>query len=471
MFRSATLALALVPALAAPSFSSEPAASTAVHAALPYRPALGEIVEHHDNGAVSRRAKTDREGRLHGECLDYYPDGTLAARAQYKKGVLNGAFASFHPDGRAWVEARYRSGELSGPWVEHRADGVRTVRGKYRKGLRDGTFEVRGPDGVLRELEYDEDRLVEIDGVETSSRTAAEVWATLDRIRDPNEHFGGAGLGKHDAVGKGEDEPEDAWVARGLEQDAALRRWMEFRYLAGVAWDDMVVSARFNHQASLGARLVRELGAYSTDPDNPGWDKPRFRQAKLGLMGANHVDAPTLLAALDQGIAQFGAGGVAFRTSLLDPKLRTVGFGRAGTSNLIWWDDASRTSPPEWDAICFPPAGPVPLDAFGATHRWSVELNPANHAALAFQNEVSIEVYVLDEDWVRTHGPLELEAVDFHDRTLAFRPVGITVTDGARFEVRLPGIRHDKVGSAFTYHVEFVARPDGPPAPKGLFAQ
>lgn len=377
----------------------------------------------------------------------------MAVRSRWRRGERHGDFESFHPDGSDWIDARYRKGLLHGVYSERREGGSRTVEGKYEHGQRFGEFTVRGEDGLLRKQEWEADRLVRLDGIVVHPRSRREIREALASIADPARTFGGDQLGRQDPPGGEETEVGPERVA---ERDRALRRLMAHRYLAEVPWDDLVVSARFDYHATRAAELLAEIGELTARPQNPGWADRAFEHAKLGVMGTNQTRAATLVAAIDQGMAQYGSGGVGFRTSLLDPELRTTGFGRSGDVNAIWWDDRSRRFPDEWEAIHVPPRGFAPLDFFGTGHSWSIESNPANHAAVAFQNEVSIEVYRLDQDWVRDGAPLELEFEHVHDRTLAFRPKDLEILEGDRFEVRLPGIRHDKVGSARTWFVEFV---------------
>ena len=436
-----------------------PASATAAYnapavatAALAVAVRAEERVEHYDSGAVRARYTVDREGRKHGSYEEFYEDGTLALRAKYRKDELHGKYASFHPDGSEWITASYKSGALSGKYVERRADGRRSVSGVYKRGLREGSFLVRDDGDLVRTQEWKAGALALVDGVVVHPRTLEDVRATLERIHDPEQSWGGADAGWIDPPSGERTRVEPGEFE---DNDRALRLLLAYRYLAGVEWEDVRVDARFNYHAGMGAQLLAELGGWTDDPTNPGWPKKLFRHAKLGIMGTNPSEAESLTAAVRQGMAQLGSGGVGYRTSFLDPQWMTTGFGRYDTQNLVWYDDESRRSPRDYETICFPPPGYVPADLFGPGHSWSCELNPGNHAPIAFKNDVSVEVYLLDEDWVRTLGPLELEFVDVYDRTIAFRPASIETGPGTRFEVRLPGIRHDKVGSALTYYVEF----------------
>lgn len=414
---------------------------------------VDERVEYHPNGRVKSRCKLDREGRLHGKYVEYHDNGETAVEATYKKGELSGKYTSFHADGAPWITTTYKNGVISGKYVERRPDSERTITGVYKRGRREGEFTVESGKETLRVQGWKADRLLTIDGVALHPRSLEFIAETLKEIDDPAMVWGGEGLGFVDEP-SGERKPDAA--ALTLERDRCLRRLMAYRFLAGVAWRDMLVSARFNHHADAAARLLKAVGELGEKPENPGWPKKEFQRAALGAASCNQAYAKTLVEALDQGMSERGTGGVGFRTSLLDPKLLATGFGRHENVNTIWYQDESRAFPPDYDLIAFPPAGYMPTAFFGSDHSWSIELNPANHAPIAFKNDVAVRVFRLDEDWVREGAALELDFTDFYDRTIAFRPRAADCSAGARFEVRVLGIRHDKVGSSLTYFVEFV---------------
>ena len=131
------------------------------------------------------------------------------------------------------------------------------------------------------------------------------------------------------------------------------------------------------------------------------------------------------------GMSDRGTEGVGFRTSLLDPKPLATGLGRRENVNTTWYQDESRSFPPDCELIALPSAGSMPTAFFRADHSWSIELNPANHAPIAFE------------------------------------PLAADCSAGVRDEVRVQDIRHDKVGSSLTYFVEFVEPVDAEPAGPG----
>lgn len=412
-----------------------------------------ERVEHHANGQLKLRCKVDREGRLNGKYVEYYDSGVTAIETTYKKDEISGRYASFHPTGVPWIETTYKNGVISGKYVERHIDGERSISGGYKRGLREGDFLVKNGKETLRVQGWKANELITVDGVEVHPRPLALIWETLKEIDDPKTLWGGEGVGQIDAP-NGERTPND--LALTLERDQCLRRLLAYRFLAGVAWRDMLVSARFNHHADASARLLFAVGKLGEKPDNPGWPKKDYNHAALGAASCNQAYAKTLVDALNQGMAERGTGGVGFRTSMLDPKLMATGFGRCETVNAIWFQDDSRSFEPEYQKICFPAPGYMPTEYFGKHDSWSIELNPANHAPIAFQDGVVVHLYRLDTDWARDGKPLELVYTNFWDRTIAFKPTETDCTPGARYEVQVEGIRHDKVGSSLTYFVEFV---------------
>lgn len=67
----------------------------------------------------------------------------VAVQVDYKRGKPSGIFRAFYPDGKQLIFAVYGWGSLHGDWVEYDPNGLITVKGQYREGRRSGTWAFR----------------------------------------------------------------------------------------------------------------------------------------------------------------------------------------------------------------------------------------------------------------------------------------------------------------------------------------
>ena len=66
----------------------------------------------------------DTQGRRHGLCEWYRPDGTISWRSHYHHGVLHGLWERYLPDGHLWERSNWHHGVLHGIWELYRSDGT-----------------------------------------------------------------------------------------------------------------------------------------------------------------------------------------------------------------------------------------------------------------------------------------------------------------------------------------------------------
>lgn len=70
-----------------------------------------------------------RNGRRHGLWTAYHPNGAVASRNVYEKGVLHGPTTTFRPNGALYYRGQHAGGHPVGTWEFHDEIGtlVRTV--------------------------------------------------------------------------------------------------------------------------------------------------------------------------------------------------------------------------------------------------------------------------------------------------------------------------------------------------------
>lgn len=81
---------------------------------------------------------------LHGVFERYYPDGQLAAKGHFEKGLKTGLWQHWNEDGSLRMNHRYKKGQLQGWQQRFAGDSLETYR--YEKGVRHGkgTIAVNG---------------------------------------------------------------------------------------------------------------------------------------------------------------------------------------------------------------------------------------------------------------------------------------------------------------------------------------
>ena len=254
-----------------------------------------------------------------------------------------------------------------------------------------------------------------------------------------------------------------------------LRRLQEFRYLCDVPYADVVLSDDAVAHAQAASELCAKLGHIDHEPPNPGLPEAEYR---FGLAGTKHcnlggpgADDDCVTGLMNDSDAH-NIDRVGHRRWCLDPAMGITGFGRAGEPGRLfmamWAMDKSRQPAPDYDAICYPARGWMPIEMFGLEHAWSVELSPLRFPR-APQSGVQVRIFRLDSRFVRAEKPLELEyfKIDVQDIAvpycIIFRPKDLDLTDGAAYLVEISGVDPKaKKGGDLRYLVHFYSRPEAP---------
>lgn len=441
----------------------------------------GEVVETDPDGTVRLRYETDDEGRAHGSFTEYYESGELRVLTTYRAGLREGSYTEYFENGKVSVRARYRRGErtgnysefyengrvrlsamyrgdvLNGDWIERYPSGDKKARAEYEDGKLDGRYlewdEGERPtvsasyragllhgdrrfweDGrVLSNQRWSDGRIVELEGVAPYPRSRRELADGIVRIHEPT-------------IPEGED-------AEARDRRRALRRLQEYRFLCGVAYDDVVLDDELNAYCKDAARVCRDLGHITHFPKNPGWPADEFRSAYEGASNSNLCwSTDSVAGALADSVDRYmddsdpsNIDEVGHRRWCLNPKMKVTGFGAVEGFGAMWSTDSGRSSPPPFDFVCYPPRGYAPNEYWAKNTAWSVSFD-ANRYPAGSGSDLSVTVRALDEDYRPTGAPLELENVRFDVQTigslpcLIFRPVGVDRTDGSRYWVEIRGL-------------------------------
>ncbi len=107
-------------------------------------------------GNILRNVSRFKNGKLHGEVLEYYPTGILKSKIYYEEGKQHGKAYLYYPSGALKAEEDYVNSFQDG-WIRTYFDTNGTTKGapaiemQVKRGVRDGIFKRYDPQGHLLE--------------------------------------------------------------------------------------------------------------------------------------------------------------------------------------------------------------------------------------------------------------------------------------------------------------------------------
>jgi hypothetical protein len=250
------------------------------------------------------------------------------------------------------------------------------------------------------------------------------------------------------------------------EKTRALRKLKAYRYLAEVPYEDMTLDEAYDEMCLAGVKLCDKLGRVEHTPKNPGLPEDEYKLAYQGTSRSNLAwGRNSLTAAVDGWMFDSDPGNidrVGHRRWCLHPAMKKTGLARVGRCSAMYVVDRSREPLPDFDFICFPARGYMPVDFFNTRHAWSVTLNPKKYKTPA--KDLVPMVYEVDGDSGQKGEPLKLDYTGVDKagfgipNCIIFRPEGASVAPGKRYIVELAGIVPSAGGEPVTlkYEVEFV---------------
>jgi len=75
-----------------------------------------------------------------GDCISYYPEGTISSKRSYDKGLDNGRWEFYHPNGTLETEGSYERGARIGKWSYFYENGSIKQVSFYKNGLKDSVW-------------------------------------------------------------------------------------------------------------------------------------------------------------------------------------------------------------------------------------------------------------------------------------------------------------------------------------------
>ncbi|MBN2524099.1 MAG: toxin-antitoxin system YwqK family antitoxin [Bacteroidales bacterium] len=109
------------------------------------KPYTGRCIMHYNNTGIIKQEMTFRNGKLDGEFITYYKDGSINRKGEFIDGRYNGKWEQWAENGKKLYEVHYKNDSLCGDFRIWYSTGVLKQKGVYAENTRSGLW-----------IEYDE---------------------------------------------------------------------------------------------------------------------------------------------------------------------------------------------------------------------------------------------------------------------------------------------------------------------------
>lgn len=132
-----------------------------------------EITEKYENGAVKtvKYFSSNNSTRYLIKELQYYPDGTMAYKKQFKNDMPSGEWQFWHSNGNVWSVGLYKKGQRVGESKVYHENGQLFFRGEYVDGQKNGEWIFYNNEGVIEtKTTFDKGTVIENWNAETKNK-------------------------------------------------------------------------------------------------------------------------------------------------------------------------------------------------------------------------------------------------------------------------------------------------------------
>ncbi|MBL8013613.1 MAG: toxin-antitoxin system YwqK family antitoxin [Candidatus Omnitrophica bacterium] len=120
------------------------------------------------------------EFRLSGTHKEYYEDGRIRSKSEYKDGKLDGYVREYHPNGQLAFVQRIQHGKINGPVKAYYPSGKLQGETMYVNNSEDGPMREYYENGVLKEEAlYIRGQLVQVKTFDTEGRLVSNKDTNL----------------------------------------------------------------------------------------------------------------------------------------------------------------------------------------------------------------------------------------------------------------------------------------------------
>lgn len=368
--------------------------------------------------------------------------------------LLQSASAASHqeswPDGSKKAEYRLnRDGERHGRYTLYYEGGKQRAEvGEYRQGVLHGMRSRFAADGrLLAEETWFEGRLL-------FPHSPREIVATRKLI----EQEAAAAVAAMSP-------PTYAAVPSSADLSAALARLRTYRFLVGVAYEDITYRDEYLTLAQGAAEISAANGSISHSPKRPqGWSDEQFdrgfKGAKESNLSMGRVGAASIDLYMDDSDPS-NISRVGHRRWLINPAMLQTGIGIQGRFSAAYAFDNGRKDIADYDFISFPPPGYMPTDLFSTHYAWHISVNPAHYHKP--DSKVTLDIYPVNKALQRAAEPLVINYRNVDTggfgipNAVIARPENVAIRKGATYEVVVRGLKpkNDNKSAEITYYVSF----------------
>ena len=263
-------------------------------------------------------------------------------------------------------------------------------------------------------------------------------------------------------------------------QEAFLRRMQQYRFLCGVAYEDLSIDEEYAKLAQHAALVCAKLNQMTHTPTKPaGMPEDIYQLSRKGAGESNlYTGLTDSIACVDGWMDDSDTRNidrVGHRRWIINPYMTKSAFGRVGDYAAMYAFDSARGEGAEWDHVAYPCRGYMPLEFFGARHAWSVSLNKAHYKPIT-KGTVRVTLTAADASGNAAGEPLKFDYFNVETSNygcgpcIIFRPAALALKEG-KYRVKIDGLQ--KVSGAladFSYLVHFVKIKDAPDGPEAQTA-
>ncbi|NJK87280.1 MAG: hypothetical protein HC906_16165 [Bacteroidales bacterium] len=137
-----------------------------------------------------------------GFSVNYFDNGTISEKTEWKDGKKNGLWEQFFEDGSLRLKSNYSNDKLSGDLLVYQSKNHLLVKGKYIDNLPDGNWVFYNEDGSAADtVEYNSGKLVNEDEL---TKKQQEYFRKIDQNigkidePDPSDFFPGSGKNQYE---------------------------------------------------------------------------------------------------------------------------------------------------------------------------------------------------------------------------------------------------------------------------------
>jgi hypothetical protein len=109
-------------------------------------------IEYYENGQVKIKCETDKEGRKHGNCEEYYESGDLKSISTWKLDSLQGNLTTYYEGGEVSIRMVWSHGVIEDTVKHYYRNGILKLTTPFKRGKKVGLEKVYFLNGGLEQI-------------------------------------------------------------------------------------------------------------------------------------------------------------------------------------------------------------------------------------------------------------------------------------------------------------------------------